>query len=224
MGGPRTLNGVIHAAVRRDLARLEAALDCVRVGDVGRASRLEVAYASLHRQLQHHHQSEDHFIYPFAAKVAPAPELMSAMADEHHAMADALADTRGAMGVYASTASAADAVEAQESVARTSAVVDQHLTHEENDFEPLIWPYVDTSEWKAVEKQTRPKSLTDAGSFFAWLQDGMTDENRTYLRSTIPPPVTFLLSRVAGRTYHRDVAPVWKDSTGASEQSLNHKA
>ena len=38
----------------------------------------------------------------------------------------------------------------------------------------------------------------------------MTDEGRAYLRSTMPPPVTFLLSQLAGRAYHRDIAPAWQ--------------
>ncbi len=221
VGGPMTMNRVIHAAVRRDLGRLEAALGRAGDGDVVRASRLEVAYANLHRELQHHHQSEDRLIYPFVAKVESASELLGAMNAEHHAMADALAVTRSAMAAYASTASTADAQSARDSVARTRVVVDQHLTHEENDFEPLAWPYLETSEWKALEKQTRPASLAASGSFFAWLQDGMIDEHRTYLRSKIPKPVTFLLSRLAGRAYYRDVASTWKDSAGDSKEVLN---
>ena len=63
---------------------------------------------------------------------------------------------------------------------------------------------------KAIEKQLRPKSIAHTGNFLAWLQDGMTDDVRTYLSSTIPAPVTFLVSRLAGRTYNRDIAPVWQ--------------
>ena len=219
--GPVTMNRVIHGAVRRDLGRLEAALGAAADGDVARAGRLDVAYANLHRELQHHHQTEDRLIYPFVAKVESADELLRVMDAEHHAMADALAETRSAMAAYASSGSAADAQSARESVVRTQAVVDQHLSHEENDFEPLVVPYLETSDWKAVEKQARPASRAESGMFFAWLQDGMTDEHRTYLRSAVPPPVTFLLSRLAGRAYYRDVASTWKDSTGDSAEVLN---
>jgi hemerythrin-like domain-containing protein len=221
VGGPMTMNRVIHAAVRRDLGRLEAALGRAGDGDVVRAGRLDVAYANLHLELKHHHESEDRLIYPFVAKVESASELLRAMDDEHHAMADALAVTRSAMAAYASSASTADALGARDSVARTRVVVDQHLTHEENEFEPLVWPYLETSEWKALEKQTRPASLAASGSFLAWLQDGMIDEHRTYLRSQIPTPVTFLLSRLAGRAYYRDVASTWMDSAGDSADVLN---
>jgi hypothetical protein len=48
------------------------------------------------------------------------------------------------------------------------------------------------------------------GNFFAWIQDGMTEEGRSYLRTTIPRPVTAVFSRVVGRGYHRDIAPTWQ--------------
>jgi len=42
------------------------------------------------------------------------------------------------------------------------------------------------------------------------VQDGMTDEGRAYLHATIPRPVTAIFGRVAGRRYHREVAPTWR--------------
>jgi hypothetical protein len=132
------------------------------------------------------------------------------MEDEHQAMADALAETHRAMAAYVSSGSAGDAQSARASVARTRAVVDRHLSHEETDLEPLLERHLQTADWKTVEKQLRPRSPVVAGRFLAWIQDGMTDEGRAYLRSTIPPPVTAVLGRVAGRAYHRDIAPTWQ--------------
>lgn len=63
---------------------------------------------------------------------------------------------------------------------------------------------------EAVERQLRPSSLAESGRFMAWVQDGMPDDERAYLHSTIPRPVTFLLSRLAGRSHYRDVAPAWQ--------------
>jgi hypothetical protein len=37
----------------------------------------------------------------------------------------------------------------------------------------------------------------------------MDESERSYLRGTVPPPVTFVLGRAFGRGYRRDVAPVW---------------
>jgi hemerythrin-like domain-containing protein len=207
-----TMNRVIHAAVRRDLGRLDDALGRAVDGDVERAKQLAAAYANLHRELQHHHQSEDKFIYPFIGTRESAAELLRVMDGEHHGMADALEETRSAMATYASTASAADAQSARDSVARTREVTEQHLTHEEREFEPLAWPYLDSSEWAAVEKQVRAPSAAEGGRFFAWLQDGITEEHRTFLRSKVPPPVLFVLTRLAGRAYSRDIAPTWEES------------
>jgi hemerythrin-like domain-containing protein len=205
-----TMNRVVHAAVRRDLDRLESALGRARDGDVARARELERAYANLQQELTRHHEGEDQFVFPFVTRVGGDPDLLKAMDDEHHAMADALMETRAAMAAYASSGSAADAETARVSVARTRAVVDRHLSHEENDLEPLLEPHLQSAEWKAVERQLRPRSLPVTGRFLAWIQDGMTKEGRAYLRATIPPPVVAVLGRFAGRAYHRDIAPTWQ--------------
>jgi len=209
MTGPMTMNRVIHAAVRRDLARLESALAAATDGDLTRANQLQVAYANLHWQLKHHHEGEDAYVFPFLDKVEGASELVQVMESEHQAMADALDEAGTMIRAYASTGSAGDAHAARDAVVRAHQVVERHLHHEEDELEPLLLPHLETPEWKAVEKQLRPASLTESGRFMAWIQDGMPEDARVYLRSTIPAPVTVLLSRLAGRSYYRDVAPAW---------------
>ena len=204
------MNQVIHQAVRRDLARLESALAAAPDGDIARAQQLEKAYANLHRELTRHHEGEDQYVFPALTKLGLPSDLLTAMDDEHHAMADALGQTRAAMAAYGSSGSANDAESARASVARTRAVVDRHLDHEERDLEPLMEPHLETAEWKAAEKQLRRGSPVVIGKFFAWIQDGMTNEGQAYLRATIPRPVTAVFGRVAGRAYHREIAPVWR--------------
>ncbi len=84
------------------------------------------------------------------------------------------------------------------------------LQHEETELEPQLAPHLETPEWKAVEKKLRNQPLPEAGRFFAWLTDGMSEEHRVVLRRTVPPPVVTVLSKVFGRRYYRDVAPTWK--------------
>ena len=210
MAETMTMNRVIHQAVRRDLARLEAALGTAKDGDLARARQLHRAYDNLHRELTRHHEGEDQHVFPYLAEVGVPSDLLTAMDDEHHAMADALAGTRTAMDAYAASGTATDAASARSSVARTKEVVDRHLDHEERDLEPLLRPLFATDGWKAVEKKLRRASPVVVGLFFAWVQDGMTTEGRAYLRSTIPSPVTTFFSRVPGRGYHRDIAPTWQ--------------
>lgn len=210
MTGPMTMNRVIHGAVRRDLDRFDSALAAARDGDLARAKQLHVAYANLHELLKHHHEGEDTYVFPYLERVEGASELVKEMESEHQAMADALDDAGAAIDRYASTGASGDAQAARDAIIHTRKVVERHLRHEEDELEPLLLPHLETPEWKAVEKRLRPSSLSESGRFMAWVQDGMADDARAYFRSTIPKPVAFLLSRVAGRSYYRDVAPTWQ--------------
>jgi hemerythrin-like domain-containing protein len=210
MTAPMTMNRLIHAAVRRDLDRLHTALGQAPDGDRARAADLGRAYENLHVQLTHHHEGEDTYVWPMLAKAGVGQDLLGTMQEEHHAMAEALAETKGAMATYAASGSGTDAAAAQGSVAHTREVVERHLAHEENELEPQLQPLLETPEWKAVEKKLSRQPPKVAGTFFAWLTDGMSESGRAYLRSTVPTPVVTILSKTFGRKYNKDVAPVWR--------------
>lgn len=211
MGVTMTMNRVIHSAVRRDLARLEAALADFPVGDAGnRADDLRRAYRYLRTELTRHHEAEDTWIWPMLASFDVDATLLAAMESEHQAMAASLASVSDALDRLVATPDPRAAAAARSTVVDAREVVDQHLTHEENDLEPQLLPLTETPEWHAVEKNLRKASPSVTGNFFAWLHDGMDAECRTFLRATVPPPVTFVLGRVFGRRYHREVAPVWQ--------------
>ncbi|WP_089405606.1 hemerythrin domain-containing protein [Geodermatophilus saharensis] len=205
-----TMNGLIHNAVRRDLARLSAALDPWQDGDRARAAGLERAFANVHRELTHHHEGEDEYVWPFLAGTGVAADLLTEMEEEHAAMSAALAGTAGALRTLARTGSGADAAAARTSVEHTRAVVVGHLDHEEEALEPLLRAHEGSAEWRAVTGRLRHRDPRAAGSFFAWLTDGISAGDRAVLRATVPAPVTAVLSRVFGRRYTRGVAPVWR--------------
>lgn len=210
MTEPMTMNRLIHAAVRRDFERLSSALERVDDGDRARAADLERAFANLRQELTQHHVGEDTYIWPMLAKSGVDADLLATMESEHQAMSQALAETSTAMTALARSGSAADAAAARTSVVTTQSVVERHLAHEETDVEPLIVARVETPEWKAVEKKLSRQPPSVAGPFFAWLTDGMTDENRAFLKKTVPAPVVAVLGKVFGRRYNREVAPVWR--------------
>lgn len=206
-----TMNEITHAAVRRDLARTEAALGGFREGDRERARALQTAWANLWELLHMHHHSEDTHIWPYLRSLGTVdPELADTMEAEHVTMAEAMTAATDAIDhlVTTPTRDAADA--AAERVATAAEVTNRHLEHEERDVMPIIVERMETPEWKAVEKKLRkPPSLSIGGRFFAWVQDGIDDENARALRTYVPAPVLWGLSRIAGRAYYRDVAPVW---------------
>jgi DUF438 domain-containing protein len=205
-----SMNQVIHAAVRRDVARTEQALRAMPDGDGDRARQIQRGWAHLVDQLKHHHESEDALVWPYLEAQGADPALLAAMEAEHAAMAEALRTAAEAVDAVVTSPTAAQAAAAADAVARTSQVVDQHLEHEEREAEPLVEQHADDPAWKAVEKQLRPRSIVDAGGSLAWMQDGAGDRELAALRATIPRPVLFVISRVFGRRYRRQIAPVWR--------------
>lgn len=204
-----SMNRVIHSAVRRDLGRLDVALEDFPDGDVERARDLDRAYAFLRAELTRHHEHEDALIWPMLAGFDVDAVLLTSMESEHHAMADALREVADALDRLVRTPSAQVARDARNVVGAAREVVDQHLAHEEREVEPIIFDLHETAEWKAVEKQLRKAPPTVAGPFFAWIQDGMDESERSYLRTAVPAPVMFVLVRGLGRGYRREVAAVW---------------
>ena len=209
MDGTMTMNRLIHQAVRRDLDRLARSMSSYGGTQPGRAKGLERAYANLQRELTRHHESEDELIWPMLAQLGVDQQLLSTMESEHQDMSDALQETGAAMKAFASSGSATALGPARESLKRTRVVVERHLDHEERELEPLLIPHFESEEWKEVERKLRKEPPKVAGQFFAWLTDGMSDEGRSYLKSTVPRPVVSILGHVFGRRYHKNIAPVW---------------
>jgi len=62
---------------------------------------------------------------------------------------------------------------------------------------------------------SRRSSPAKAGTFFAWMQDGATQEEMSALRTNVPGPVLALLSGLFGRRYRKEVATGWRPLPGA---------
>lgn len=205
--GELTMNRLIHAAVRRDLARLAEALE--HDPEQQRTVDLLRAYRFLRAQLTRHHEGEDLLVWPMMARLGADPALLEQMESEHHAMADALGGVEAALVALAADPGGGHLATAHEEVATLSEIVDQHLRHEEDLLEPVLMPMTGTEDWAEVEKRLRGDSIIEAGRFFAWLTDDMPPGHRAFLATLVPKPVTGLLALLLGRRYTREIAPVW---------------
>lgn len=205
-----SMNQIIHAAVRRDVARVEQALWALADGDVARARQVQAAWRNLVRELTHHHEAEDSIAWPFLASRGFDAALLAEMEDEHVAMKHALASSSAALDSVVATPTAAVAGVAANEVARAREVIDGHLAHEEADVEGIMGELEDDPEWRAAAAKMRPASIVDAANALAWMQDGAGERERSSLRSTIPGPVVTLLTLLLARRYRREVAPVWR--------------
>jgi hemerythrin-like domain-containing protein len=204
------MNSAIHAAVRRDLDRLEGALRVLDDGDEDRAAQLVRAWDNLDRELVEHHEKEDELIWPVLQELGVDALLLEEMESEHGAMRDALQRTDGRMRSLAGSASARDALAAADSIVSTREVVERHLSHEEQEVEPQMVRHRETPQWQAVERKLRAGSPVRGGRMFAWLMDGASPAVSSFIRGSVPGPVLFLLTRVFGMGYQRSIAPVWR--------------
>lgn len=206
-----SMNRVIHAAVRRDLDRFTNALSTLDGGDQRRAEQLSAAWANFHEQLTRHHSAEHRIAWPALRKAGISDDLLTQFDAEHDRMAAALESADQAMRSVRGTPSAADVKTAREAVAALRATTTEHLDHEEAELEPFYLKNAHTPEMKAMGRAFgREYKLPEAGTYFAWLQDGASRGELTGLRQNVPGPVVAIIGRAFGGKYRRTIAPAWR--------------
>jgi hemerythrin-like domain-containing protein len=206
-----SMNKVIHAAVRRDLGRFRGALDDFTEGDRTRAAALYRAWQNFDAQLTEHHEGEHEVAWPALEAIGIDTGTIATFDSEHEAMATDLAATRATMATFGSTASRPDADVAAAAMARLQTTTETHLDHEEREIEPVLVERHDDPVIKEMGKKfSKRAGLPTAGVFFAWVQDGATAQEQAALRESVPGPVLAIIGGVFGRSYRKDVAPVWR--------------
>lgn len=204
-----SMNKIIHAAVRRDLARLQKGLDAFPDGDAGRAARLRAGWRYFYGELDYHHHSEHEIVWPALRQVGASEELLAAMDAEHDRLAEALKETDNAFAALAENPSGESVASARAAVTALTAVADEHLRHEEADLEPTYDEHRDRPEIKAMGRKFARRRPSELGDFMAWVQNGASAEERSALRKNVPPPVVAVFG-LLGRRYKREIAPVWR--------------
>lgn len=205
-----SMNKAIHGAFRRDLDRFIGALTTFSPGDRARAQQLDAAWANFDDQLTHHHEGEHTIAWPALRSVGVSQELLDAMDAEHDVMAQALAETRTAMGAFTRTAGLEESQAALAAFQRLRTVTVQHLDHEETELEPVYLAKRDTAEIKAMGKAFGKVSPARGGRFFAWLLDGASPAEREAVTRDVPGPVIAVIGGIFGRGYRKNVAPAWQ--------------
>jgi hemerythrin-like domain-containing protein len=206
-----SMNRVIHGAVRRDLGRFTNALNALNSGDEQRIQQVSTAWDNFHEQLTRHHSSEHRIAWPALRKAGISDDLITQFDAEHERMAAALASADQAFKSLRGAPSAQGVKAASEAVATLRATATEHLDHEEGELEAFFLERAHTPEMKAMGRDFgREYSLPEAGTYFAWLQDGANSDEITSLRQSVPGPVVATISRVFGGKYRRTIAPTWR--------------
>lgn len=210
MAATMSINRVVHAALRRDLARFVDALDAFADGDERRAEQLATAWRYFDEELTRHHIGEHEIAWPALRQLGVGEDVLEQMDKEHDRIVPALATASAAMAALTSSPTAANAEAARDAVQGLKTLIEEHLASEEEQLEELYLTKVDTPEIKAMSRKFRNVSPVVAGNFFAWAQNGASAHELAALRDAVPGPVLYVFTTLFGRQYRRTIAPVWR--------------
>jgi len=205
-----SMNRVIHAAFRRDLDRFLSALGRFRDGDAARAEQLGRAWDNFDFQLTKHHEGEHEIAWPALAQVGVTQQMIDEMDAEHEVMADRLSAARAAMAGLRAAPTAASAQTARTAMDELKTVTNEHLDHEERELEPVYQEKRDDPAVKEMGKRFSKVPPKEGGVFFAWLTDGISPDAEASINATIPKPVRTVITTLLGRSYKKEIAPVWR--------------
>ncbi|WP_171166030.1 hemerythrin domain-containing protein [Streptomyces sp. I05A-00742] len=175
-----------HDAFRRDLDRLVTVVEAGRAGSPG----VRAGWENFKKQLHIHHTVEDAELWPrVKGAVAGRPRdlaLMAEMEAEHAELDPRLDAVDGAL-------SRQDAHGLAELVAALSAVLRDHMEHEEKSALPLIQEVLTEKDWDAFRRgMARAQGPRGAAVYVPWVCDGIPDEARHTFLSGMPAPVRLL--------------------------------
>jgi hypothetical protein len=204
-----SMNKAIHGAVRRDLQRLLDATASFTDGDTQRAAALGRAWDNFDAQLTQHHEGEHEIAWPALLALGITQAELDGFDAEHDAMAQALGKTRLAVAAFRRSGAAADATAVHAKISALQSITETHLDHEEDAVEQLMLDKADDPIIKDMGRKFGKVSPSVGGTFFEWVLDGASADERAAIEGSVPKPVLTIIGGLFGRSYRKTVAPVW---------------
>src|SRR5215469_4293217 len=163
---------IVHAALRRDLARAQTALTVPPYPDSAQRAALSAHLRWLLGFLHTHHEAEDDYLYSMVRAANPgAAPLLNDMAADHNAIQTAMATAERAAERYAQSADAREELAA--GLGTLTGVLLPHLRREEDDMMPVVSASITEQQWRDWE-QTAAKPPRRELPFTAnWLMDSL---------------------------------------------------
>lgn len=185
-----------HEAFRRDLRRLQAAINAGHADSPG----TRTGWATFKRQLHVHHTSEDVALWPPLHQRVSRPDevaVLEAMEAEHGRIDPQLAQVDAALA-------SAESANLAESVDELATALQTHMDHEEEDALPLVESYLGRQGWDAFRKTfIKTQGLTGAAEALPWLLDGASVETHQRILGALPAPLRFIFRAVWRPSYLR---------------------
>jgi hemerythrin-like domain-containing protein len=197
------MNTNIHAALKREVARLRDALDRLDLGDAQQREGYARRYGFFSETLHHHHHGEDEYLFPKVRSRAKPEEvvILDAMAAEHHTLQASLARLDED---FATLSERSDTVVIREHFDELLAVLEGHCAHEERDGVPVIEKYITDDDLKPFNEYNRTNP--NGTMVLAWVCDGATQQQATSTWGMLPGFVRVFVRPMANRKYARFTA------------------
>jgi hemerythrin-like domain-containing protein len=185
----------LHAALRRDLSRLQAVASQLD-RSTPTPSTVLAGWDAFRSQLDNHHGAEDDDLWPVLRRKLSDPTQLGAvdaMVEEHKHIPAALADVDAALRAGG---------ELTMPVERLSTVVRDHLEHEEREVLPLLERHLTRAEWRAFLLTERGRrSPRERPEFLTWILDDADDQDAAAVLVELPPPARLVYRRVLRPRY-----------------------
>ncbi|GAA5024692.1 hemerythrin domain-containing protein [Kitasatospora paranensis] len=201
---------VLHRVFRREISLLATLIEAAVPGDRRRTDVLADHLDLVLGALGEHHEGEDDLLWPkLRERAAPDDNVVARMADQHGAIAGALAAANELSRRWRSRTDSGTALRLAEALRALDRHATTHMDDEEEHLLPLMADHISPREWAEVGERGRrsvPKSklLIFLGAI---LEDATAQERQLFL-SQMPAPARLLWHTLGARLYKRTVVRV----------------
>ena len=204
--------GIVHAAFRRDLARVRLVLTAMPVPQGGRRRAVADQVLWLMQVLHAHHTAEDSGLWPLVRQRNPAAkQLLDAMEVDHRAIVPAMQALTAAARQYRSTDNDDPRLELVRALDWLTGVLEPHLDREVRDAMPVVAQALtarDLGAWNQTYN-IKPKSPWQLGLDGQWLLDEIDPEGYQVVVQQVPAVPRFILLHGFARPYRRRRSAWW---------------
>lgn len=203
--------GIVHDALRRDLRRTRAALSQPPYPGSDQRKAIADHVTWMMRYLHHHHEGEDHGLWPLLRRNAPeAGPLLDTLETDHATIAEAVVGVNAAAAKYGFNGSDQARLGLLAAVGYLEQVLLPHLEREEQDAMPMVAVALTAAEWNAwTQGFIRHKSFAELGEEGHWLLDGLDASRYQVVVSQVPANGRFILLHGFARRYRRHAMARW---------------
>ncbi|MFF7237998.1 hemerythrin domain-containing protein [Streptomyces collinus] len=201
---------VLHRVFRREIPLLAGLIEDAAPGDRQRATTLADHLDLVLGALGEHHEGEDDLLWPkLRERAILGGDVVTRMAEQHTAIAGALAAATGLSHQWRIQADRDTALRLAESLRDLDRHAAAHMDDEEEHILPLMADHITPREWSQVgERGRRSVPKTKLLIFLGAILEDATPQERHLFLSQMPAPARLLWRTIGTRLYDRTTTRV----------------